>query len=110
MTEPRNRAEIVLATVGWVLFALAVLVCVWLTRAGLDFAHERTCGPEPPTEWRRSVTLTGMAVAIAFGVPAAVLLWRGRTVGLVIALCCLLFALAAPFVSTALTLFASAMC
>ena len=81
-----------------------------LTRAGLEFAHQQTCGPEPPTEWRRSVTLTGMGVAIGFGIPTLVLLVRGRTVGLVIALVCALVVLAAPFLSTLLTLFASAMC
>lgn len=110
MAEPRNRLEIVLATIGWILLGLGVLVCVWLTRAGLEFAHQQTCGPEPPTEWRRSVTLTGMWVAIAFGVPTLVLLVRGRTVGLVIALVCAMVVLAAPFLSTVLTLFASAMC
>lgn len=110
MTEPRNRTEIVLAAVGWVLLGLGVLVCVWLTRAGLEFAHQETCGPDPPTEWRRSVTLTGMGVAIGFGIPTLVLLVRGRTVGLVIALVCALVVLAAPFLSTLLTLFASAMC
>ncbi|NOU30527.1 MAG: hypothetical protein HOO96_21725 [Polyangiaceae bacterium] len=110
MAEPRNRIEIVLATIVWVLLALAVLNCVWLTRAGLDFAHQQTCGPEPPTEWRRSVTLNGMWVTIAFGIPTLVLLVRGRIVGLSIALFCALVALTAPFASTVITLFASAMC
>lgn len=110
MTEPRDRVEIALATIVWVLLGLGVLNCVWLTRAGLEFAHQQTCGPDPPTEWRRSVTLTGMGVAIAFGIPSLVLLVRGRIVGLSVALCCALVALAAPFASTVITLFASAMC
>ena len=99
-----------MATVGWVLVVLAAFLCVVLTSWGLEFAHEQTCGPNPPWEWRRSVTLTATGVTAVFELVTIVLLLRGRIVGLVIAFVCVLVALVAPVFATLLTLFSSAMC
>jgi hypothetical protein len=136
---PRNPLEIGMATVGWVLVVLAALLCVTLTRWGLEFAHQETCGPNPPwggepgqlapevagDEWRTSVTSTATGVTAIFElVPrhgestgcavevlvTIVLLLRGRIVGLLVAFVCVLVALVAPVFATLLTLFSSAMC
>lgn len=107
---PRNPLEVGMATVGWVLVVLAAFLCVVLTRAGLEFAHQQTCGPDPPWEWRRSVTLTATGVTAVFELVTILLLLRGRIVGLLIALVCVLVALVAPVFATLLTLFSSAMC
>jgi len=107
---PRNSLEIGMATVGWVLVVLAAFFCVVLTRWGLEFAYQQTCGPDPPWEWRRSVTLTATGVTAVFELVTIVLLLRGKILGLAIALLCVLVALVAPVVATLLTLFSSAMC
>ena len=106
----RSQAQWAATTVGAALLALSVLVCAWLTQSSLEFAHQATCGPVPPIEWRLHILYVGLSVYAAFALPTPFLLWRGGVNQLTAAIGLACFAILTPFMWTVFTLFSSAMC
>lgn len=104
------RAPRWLTVVGWVAFACAVLLSGCATTSGERFAHEATCGPNPPTEWRLECTYVALAASALCLLPALVLLLRRRVIGAVIALLLAAGSIIASMVGYLLPVFASALC
>ena len=70
-----------------------------MVKEELAFAHQATCGPDPPVESRHEVLFTGLTVYAVFVLATAVLMWRGRTLGLIFAMILAIFAIGYGIVS-----------
>jgi hypothetical protein len=109
-TTPRTPGEVKMMIVSGVALAISALLCAAVTKEELAFAHQATCGPDPPVESRHEVLFTGLTVYAVFVLATAVLMWRGRTLGLIFAMILAIFAIGAPILTFLVSVFSAAMC
>lgn len=90
--------------------AASALLCGLVTRSGLEFAHEVTCGGEPPVAWRTSVVYWGLGFYLAALIPALVVLIRFRKYGPFIAGFLAFAGMGISILTFLIPLFAAALC
>lgn len=106
----RTSGQQTLTVIGLVLLVLSVMLCVAVTWASLAFAHQATCGPTPPVEYRHHILIVGLVGYAAFAAVSAVLLVKGGTNRLVFAMICAVGAMGWPSICYLFALVSSAMC
>jgi hypothetical protein len=99
-----------LTAIAWVAFCCAVLFSGCVTTSGEEFAHQATCGPNPPTAWRLECTYVALAASALCLVPALVLLVRGHRIGTGLALLLACVSMLASLIGWLLPVLASALC
>lgn len=101
---------VAVTVIAWVVLGLSAFFCVWVTKVGLEFAHEETCGPSPPVAWRQEVVFIGLAVWALLALPAlGLMVFRKRT-PTVVALILACISGVVPFFTLLIPLFAAGLC
>jgi hypothetical protein len=111
MPMSAHRGPFVAVTViAWVLLALAVIGGAEMISMWLDFSHETTCSPVPPTEYRQH-QLWGFAVVQGLLILSALgCILGSKRIGTAVGLVLAGVALAIPPVSVMIMIFEIGMC
>jgi len=101
---------IAVTVIAWVVLGLSALFFAWVTKVGLAFAHQETCGPSPPVEWRQEVVFIGLAVWALFAFTGLGLMFFRKRIPTIIALILACMSGVVPFFTRCIPLFAAALC
>ena len=101
---------VAVTVIAWVVLGLSAFFCAWVTKVGLAFAHQETCGPSPPVEWRQEVVFIGLAVWALLALPALALMFFRKRMPTILALILACISGVVPFFTLCIPLFAAGLC
>ena len=106
-----HRGSFVAVTViAWVVIGLATLLFAAMIVSWLSFAHDATCGPHPPTEFRHQELLAFAVVQGVLVLGALGCIVGSRRITTIVALVLASVAAVVPFLSWAAMIFEVGMC